>query len=114
MIRQAILALASVCAAGAAVADIAVQATHYLCERSVDVPVVYINADGEQGVAVLLVEGGMFNLLAEPAPSGVRYGYPSDGSHYIWWAKGRGATLFWRDGATGVETPVYRACMRQS
>jgi membrane-bound inhibitor of C-type lysozyme len=44
----------------------------------------------------------------------VRYGWPSDGSHYIWWTKGDMATLYWKDGANGgVETVLHADCKAQ-
>ena len=85
----------------------------YLCERGVEVPVTYVNADGMEPVAVLNVEGGQITLIQEVAASGARYGWPSGGSHYIWWSKGDAATLLWRDGETTIEEPVYSDCLRR-
>ncbi|APE45351.1 hypothetical protein BOO69_06960 [Sulfitobacter alexandrii] len=82
----------------------------YTCERGVAVPAVYVNVEGEPGIAVIGVEGGMFNLRAEPAGSGVRYGYPSDGSHYVWWTKGEAASLLWHDGTDGSEQVLLSEC----
>ena len=85
----------------------------YLCERGVEVPVTYVNADGMKSVAVLNVEGGQFTLVHEVSASGARYGWPSGGSNYVWWTKGDGATLLWRDGETTIEETVYADCMRR-
>jgi membrane-bound inhibitor of C-type lysozyme len=82
----------------------------YLCERGVEVPVTYVNAEGTGSVAVLNVEGGQITLIQEVSGSGARYGWPSGGSHYIWWSKGDTATLLWRDGETTVEEPLYSEC----
>lgn len=81
----------------------------YLCERDVQVPVVYITAPDVQAV-VLTADGFQITLYAEPAASGARYGWPSGGSSYVWWTKGDEGTLLWRDGAAGTETPVLTDC----
>ncbi len=94
----------------AAPASAEVITVRYLCERGVEVPVTYVNADGMESVAVLTVEGGQITLIQEVSASGARYGWPSGGSHYIWWSKGDAATLLWRDGETTVEEPVYTEC----
>lgn len=82
----------------------------YLCDRGVEVPAVYVNHPGEDGIAVIHVEGRLITLIVERSASGARYGWPSDGSHYVWWTKGDEATLYWHDGATGDETPVLTGC----
>jgi membrane-bound inhibitor of C-type lysozyme len=97
----------------AAPASAEVVTVRYLCERGVEVPVTYVNADGMEPVAVLNVEGGQITLIQEVAASGARYGWPSGGSHYIWWSKGDAATLLWRDGETTIEEPVYSDCLRR-
>lgn len=67
----------------------------YLCDRGVEIPSTTVTtADG--GVVVLHVEGRQMTLFSEPAASGVRYGWPSGGSHYVWWTKGDTATLYWK------------------
>jgi membrane-bound inhibitor of C-type lysozyme len=66
----------------------------YSCDRGVEVPATYVTTvDG--GLVVLQIEGRQITLLEEPAASGVRYGWPSDGPAYVWWTKGDEATLFW-------------------
>ena len=92
-----------------AFADTQVQNMTYLCDRDVAVPVVYVNAP-DTSLVVIYVEGGQDLLYSEPAASGVRYGWPSDGSNYIWWTKGDEATLFWKDGEAGTEEPVLSGC----
>ena len=99
--------------AGPSLAEMQVQAMRYTCERGVEVPAVYVNDDVSPGVAVISVEGGMYNLLSEEAASGVRYGYPSGGSHYIWWTKGDTATLLWHDGTDGSENVLLESCIKQ-
>ena len=94
----------------AAPASAEVITVRYLCERGVEVPVTYVNAEGAEAVAVLNVEGGQITLIQEISASGARYGWPSGGSHYIWLSKGDAATLLWRDGETTIEEPVYSDC----
>jgi membrane-bound inhibitor of C-type lysozyme len=108
-VRAAVL----IAALTAAPASAEVITVRYLCERGVEVPVTYVNAEGEEAVAVLNVEGGQITLIQEVSASGARYGWPSGGSHYIWWSKGDAATLLWRDGETTIEEPVYSDCLRR-
>ena len=68
----------------------------YQCDRGVMVPATYINAE-DQSFAVIQVEGSQITLLNEPAASGARYGWPSDGANYVWWTKGAEATLYWKE-----------------
>ena len=111
-VRGADLAVAfaagMVCGAPAFALD--AMAMTYVCERGVEIPAVYVNHPGEPGIAVIHVEDRMINLVAETSASGARYGWPSDGSHYVWWTKGDAATLYWNDGATGEETPLLSEC----
>ncbi|MES2914604.1 MAG: MliC family protein [Pseudomonadota bacterium] len=71
------------------------QTVTYACDRGVEVPATYVNGP-DQSLAVIHVEGRQITLLNEPAASGARYGWPSDGSGYVWWTKGDEATLFWK------------------
>lgn len=81
----------------------------YLCDRGVEVPVAYVNA-AEGSAAVLHVEGRLITLLNEPAASGARYAWPSDGAGYVWWTKGDTATLYWHDGAKADDAVLYAEC----
>ncbi|NBE08482.1 MliC family protein [Paragemmobacter ruber] len=101
--RRAVLALALM--AGPALAETQVQNLTYACDRDVAVPVVYVNAP-DTSLVVLHVEGRQILLYNEPAASGARYAWPSDGSGYVWWTKGEAATLLWKDGEAGTETPL--------
>ena len=67
----------------------------YLCDRGVEIPATYVNGP-DLSLAVIHVEGNQITLLTEPAASGARYGWPSDGSNYVWWTKGDEATLYWK------------------
>jgi membrane-bound inhibitor of C-type lysozyme len=103
-------AVAALAALASAPASAEVVTVRYLCERGVAVPVTYVSAEGAESVAVLNVEGGQITLIQEISGSGARYGWPSGGSHYVWWSKGDAATLLWRDGETTIEEPVYEDC----
>lgn len=101
--------LASACLPTFAMADMTVQNNRYTCERGVQIPVVYVNS-GDSSIAVLMVEGNQILLYAEPAASGARYGWPSDGSNYVWLTKDAGAMLLWHDGTSKTETTLFAAC----
>ena len=92
-----------------ALAGLEAQNYRYTCERGVEIPVVYVMS-AEASVAVLSVEGGQFLLYSEAAATGARYGWPSDGSNYVWLTNGPDATLMWRDGTTKTETTLLAAC----
>lgn len=96
----------------AALAEQQLITARYACERGVEVPVAYVTA-GDASVAVLTVEGRQIALQQEVSASGARYGWPSDGSNYVWWSKGDTAMLAWKDGATGTETPLLSDCKQQ-
>jgi membrane-bound inhibitor of C-type lysozyme len=96
--------------AGPALAAPEFQSATYQCSRGGSVPVTYVQ-DTEGGLAVLMLEGRQIVLLAEPAASGARYGWPSDGASYVWWTKGDEASLYWKEGAT--ETPLETCSARQ-
>src|SRR5690554_5286059 len=89
--------------------DLTLNTVTYGCERGVSVPVAYVTA-GADSVVVLTVEGRQISLYAEPAASGVRYAWPSGGSGYVWWTKGEVASLYWKDGTEGSETPLLQDC----
>ncbi len=67
----------------------------YSCDRGVEIPATYINGP-DQSLVVIHVEGSQITLVGEAAASGARYGWPSDGSNYVWWTKGDAATLYWK------------------
>ncbi|WP_135448704.1 MliC family protein [Tabrizicola caldifontis] len=79
------------------------QAVTYFCDRGVQVPATYVNMP-EGSLVVLMVDGRQITLVGEEAASGARYGWPSDGSTYVWWTKGQEATLYWK--TPEGETPI--------
>ena len=118
MTRTAGLALAvTALACGAARAELTLVTARYTCDRGVEVPVAYVNGDSGpaigSSVAVLTVEGRQIALYLEVSASGARYGWPSDGSNYVWWTKGDAATLLWKDGTAGTETTILGGCRQQ-
>ena len=98
------LAVLALCLAAAPLrAETTFQTLRYTCDRGVEVPATYVNAE-DLSLTVLHVEGRQITLLNEPAGSGARYAWPSDGANYVWWTKGPEATLFWRE--AGEETAL--------
>ncbi len=80
----------------------------YACDRGVVVPATYVNGP-DLSLVVIQVEGRQITLVNEPAASGARYGWPSDGSGYVWWSKGDEATLYWKTPADEVPLLTCRA-----
>ena len=109
MMSRLTLAWMITCLPNIAQAELEATYLRYTCERAVQIPVVYAKS-GDDAIAVLTVEGGQLLLYAQPTTSGARYGWPSDGSNYVWLTEGAGAKLLWRDGATKAETTLLAAC----
>ena len=81
----------------------------YTCDRGVTVPATYVNG-ADQSLVVIHVDGNQITLVNEVSASGARYGWPSDGSGYVWWTKGDEATLYCK--TPEDEMPVL-ACKAQ-
>lgn len=96
MTRSLVALLALIALASPALAETDFQTLRYRCDRDVEVPATYVNG-GDLSLVVIHVEGNQITLLNEPAASGARYGWPSDGANYVWWTKGPEATLYWRE-----------------
>lgn len=75
----------------------------YLCDRGVEVPATYV-VGPDYNLVIINVDGRQVTLVSEPAASGARYSWPSDGSVYVWWSKEDGATLLWK--TPEGETPL--------
>lgn len=83
----------------------------YTCNDGSTLPVTY-GRDGDQEKLDLAYKGNSYLLYAEPAASGARYGWPSDGSSYVWLTKGNAATLLWKD-ETARETQLLACTLKQ-
>lgn len=108
--RPALAALIALAGGTGSVASAATQALTYRCERGVEIPAVYVNAEGQPGVVVLWIEGRLINLEAIDNAMGVRYAFPSDKSGYVWWTHDGTAQLSWMDVPKGEEVFLYAAC----
>jgi membrane-bound inhibitor of C-type lysozyme len=86
-----------------------VNSLRYQCARGVMVPATYLLSEAD-AVVVLHVEGAQITLFGEAAASGARYGWPSDGSNYVWLTKEDSATLLWRDGSDQSEAVILDDC----
>ena len=93
--RLLAVALLAGLAATPALAETDVVTARYLCDRDVSLPATFVNAP-DLSVVVMTVDGWQITLFGEPAASGARYGWPSDGSNYVWWTKGNEVTLYWK------------------
>ncbi|WP_298911853.1 MliC family protein [uncultured Roseobacter sp.] len=82
----------------------------YLCDRQVEVPVIYVA--GPPAAVVLSVEGRLVYLESTPSASGARYAGTGHKSSYVWWSKGDAAMLAWFDAPSEEETPLYKQCTR--
>ncbi|MDB5663849.1 MliC family protein [Cypionkella sp.] len=81
--------------------------TQYLCADGTKIATVL----GTDGNLKLTLKDESFNLLSEETTSGARYGWPSDGSNYVWLIKADTGTLLWKDGTKGgAESVLHDAC----
>lgn len=96
---------------GGEVPDTALITATYICDRGVEVPATYLNT-ADRNFVVINVEGRQISLEVEVSASGARYGWPSDGAHYVWWNTGDEATLYWSE--AGAETAVLEGCKEKS
>jgi membrane-bound inhibitor of C-type lysozyme len=96
-----VLALLALLPAAASAQEFTTQT--YSCDRGVEIPATYVNGP-DQSLVVIHVEGRQITLVSDPAASGARYSWPSDGSNYVWWTKGEEATLYWK--TPDAETPL--------
>jgi membrane-bound inhibitor of C-type lysozyme len=96
-----VLALLALLPAAASAQEFTTQT--YSCDRGVEIPATYVNGP-DQSLVVIHVEGRQITLVSDPAASGARYSWPSDGSNYVWWTKSEDATLYWK--TPDAETPL--------
>lgn len=82
---------------------------HYLCERGVRIPAVYIN-DSKPQRAIIFSGGRMIVLDHVRSADGARYAEDGEGeAGYIWWTKGANAMLEWRS-EDGEVISLLSAC----
>ena len=87
----------------------------YTCERGVQVPVSYINADGFDGVAVIVVEGRQVALRQFIAASGAKYASFDEQLGYRWWSKGdTGVLSFQAADDMAEEITLLSECISQT
>ena len=86
----------------------------YACADGARIVAVHAQDAGQDAVN-LTFDGATLLLFAEPVATGARYGWPSDGTNYVWVTIGDTAHLYLKDGTNGgVETLVHGACLAQS
>jgi membrane-bound inhibitor of C-type lysozyme len=86
-----------------------VRNTTLVCDRNVEVPVVFVSGP-EDGVAIVQIEGSQILLHQEPAASGARYAWPSGGSRHVILTKGDAAAILWRE--AGTESPLLTCALQ--
>lgn len=88
--------------------------TQYICADGAKISALYAT-DGEQATVALSFDNQTLTLIEEPTDSGARYGWPSDGTNYVWLVQGDEATLLLDYGtSTGPAVLVHSACLRQN
>lgn len=80
----------------------------YLCERGVEVPVVFVNPEGGDGYAVAQIDGKLLGMRQAVSASGARYRSGDGADAYQLWSKGNGALIFF--GAEGQESVLFQDC----
>jgi len=116
-IRSAVLVLLGVTSACAAEekADKAaadnITAVHYICERQVEIPVVYVNTAGGSSFAIVQVEGKLVPMTQQASASGARYIALDEQDSYRWYTRGEEASLaFLEADHTAEEREILSAC----
>ena len=90
--------------------DVPNRAVSYTCKGGDVVPVIYgAEGDGTKSV-VIRVDGANYTLLEEPAATGQRFAWPSDGSNFVWVTQDGVGTVLWHDGTNGTEAPRFTDC----
>lgn len=85
--------------------------THYVCERNVEIPVVYIQTRGPDSYAVMYVEGKLVPMRQEVSASGAIYYAVDEQNSYRWYTKGDEAFLgFLEADHTAEEKILLSSC----
>lgn len=99
--------------AAPALSDTGVRQSTYRCERGVALPVSFVNPAGEAGLAVMVVEGKLVTLRAQPGGSGVRYVALDEQDGYRLYTKGDEAFVAWiAADHTAREVTILAGCRR--
>lgn len=85
----------------------------YLCQRNVELPVVYMNGlKNDEPMAVIYVEGKLVPMRSWPAASGARYIALDEQDSYRWHTKGDEGTLtFLAADDSAKEQTVLTGCI---
>ncbi|WP_439273146.1 MliC family protein [Pseudochrobactrum sp. HB0163] len=79
----------------------------YICERNVEVPVVYVNGlKNDESMAVISVEGKLVPMRIAPSGSGARYIALDEQDSYRWHSKGDEGILSFLEADDSAEEQV--------
>ena len=92
-------------AAAPALAEPELRRIDYACDRGARIEAAY-STGRHAASGALTLEGRMIGLDAEATGAEVRYGWPSDGSGYVWLLEGGAATLLWSNGPNSPNPPA--------
>lgn len=110
MIR--ILILAACGAATMAVAQTGdLVSVTYVCERGVQVPVVFVNPGSGEAYAVARIDGKLLGMRQAVSASGARYRSGDGADAYQLWSKGDNALISF--GADGQDKTLFGDCAAQ-
>ena len=80
----------------------------YLCERGVEVPVVFVSPDDGDSYAVAQIDGKMVGMRQVVSASGARYRSGDGADAYQLWSKSNGAMISF--GADGQDQMLFQDC----
>lgn len=83
----------------------------YVCERGVEVPVIYVNSATDTSYAVAQIDGKMVGMHIVISGSGARYRSGDGADAYQLWSKGDTALISY--GPDGNDTPLFTECAAQ-
>ena len=85
--------------------------TTYLCERGVEVPVVFVSPGGSEGYAVAQIDGKLVGMRQAVSASGARFRSGDGADAYQLWSKADSALISY--GADGQDRVLFRDCKAQ-
>ena len=80
----------------------------YVCERGVEIPVVFVNPEGGDAYAVAQIDGKLVGMRQAVSASGARYRSGDGADAYQLWSKGDSATVSF--GADGRDAVLFQDC----